>query len=141
MLAQVALGSAGASLAASPEQAPPLDPGHARVWFVHQMLPGTALHPPIIYVNGATIGNSPQATAFYRDFAPGSYAFTIENCLVEPRTSQTMTLRPFTQYALEITTNENGQWDCYPSQVSYLRQVQPERVPYLFAQVSYIGAK
>jgi len=127
--------------AATPEQAPPLAAGQARVWFLHLLLPGTAQHPPMIYVNGAPIAPSPQGTAFYRDFAPGQYVFTVENCLPEPQTSQSMTLRPNTQFAIEVTSDENSAWDCYPSQISYLRQVQPQRVPYLFAQVNYLGPK
>ena len=127
--------------AATPGQAPPLAPGLSRVWFLHLLLPGTALHPPIIYANGAAIAASEEGTAFYRDFAPGQYVFSVENCLPEPRASQTMTLPPDTQFAIEVTANENGAWNCYPSQISYLRQVQPQQVPYLFSQVNYLGPR
>jgi hypothetical protein len=129
------------TVAATPEEAPPLAAGQSRVWFLRQLLPGTQFHPPMVYVNGAPIGVSAEGTAFYRDFAPGQYVFTVENCIPQARTSQTLNLRPGAQFALEVTSDENASWDCVPAQVSYLRQVQPQQVPYLFSQVSYAGAR
>ena len=137
----LALGGASAALAATPDQAPPLAPGQSRVWFVRQLLPGTQFHPPMVYVNGMPIATSIQGTAFYRDFAPGQYTFSVENCLPQAGSSQTMNLRPNTQFALEVQQDDNGGWDCSPPQVSYLRQVQPQYVPYLFAQVNYEGTR
>jgi hypothetical protein len=128
-------------LAATPDQAPPVAPGQARVWFLRQLLPGTQFHPPMIYVNGAPIGTSVEGTAFYRDFTPGQYAFDAENCIPQPRSGQLMTLQPNTQYLLEVTSDENGAWDCNPPQFSYLRQVPPQQVPYLFAQVTFQGGR
>jgi hypothetical protein len=127
--------------AATPDQAPPVASGQARVWFLRQLLPGENFHPPMVYVNGAPIASIAEGTAFYRDFAPGQYTFGIENCLPQARTSQTMTLRPNTQYALVVQQDDNGAWDCNPPQVSYLRQVQPQQLPYLFSQVNYLGPR
>ena len=132
-------GSAIPAPAATPEQAPPVPAGQSRVWFLRQLLPGSIVTPPTIYVNGAPIARSAQGTVFYRDFAPGEYAFTIENCLQQAGTGQTMTLRPNTQYALQVQQDDNGAWDCYPHQISYLRQVQPDQVPYYFAPLTYLG--
>jgi hypothetical protein len=134
-------GSGDPALAATPDQAPPVAAGQSRVWFLRQLLPGEQLHAPMVYVNGAPIAAIGEGTAFYRDFAPGQYAFSVENCLPQPGSGQTMTLRPYTQYALQVTQDDNGAWDCVPPQVSYLQQVQPQQVPYLFAQVTYNGAK
>lgn len=129
------------ALAATPEQAPPVPPGQSRVWFLRQLLPGTIMTPPTVYVNGAPIARSAQGTAFYRDFAPGQYAFTVENCLPQTNpTGQTMTLQPGRQYAIEVQQDDNPAWDCSPAQVSYLRQVQPQQVPYYFAPLTYMGA-
>ncbi len=127
--------------AASPDQAPPLAPNQARVWFLRQLLPGEQFHPPMIYVNGAPIASIAEGIAFYRDFAPGQYAFDVENCVPQARSSQTMTLASNTQYALQVQQDDNGAWDCSPPQVSYLRQVQPQNVPYLFSPLVYIGAR
>jgi hypothetical protein len=131
---------AGPAIAASPEQAPPVAAGQARVWFARQLLPGSTLTAPQVYVNGAPIAVSGQGTAFYRDFAPGRYAFTVENCLQQARTGQDMTLQPNAQYLLEVTQDDNGAWDCYPPQVSYLRQVPPQEAAYLLAPLTYMGA-
>jgi hypothetical protein len=51
-----------------------------------------------------------------------------------------MDLGPNTQFALKVTSDENSNWDCTPPQISYLRQVQPQDVPYLFAPLTYMGA-
>jgi len=137
----VALGLIAPVLAASPDQAPPMAAGQSRVWFLRQLLPGENQHPPMLYVNGAPIAAIASGTAFYRDFAPGQYAFTVENCLRQAGTGQTITVQPNAQYALQITQDDNGAWDCVPAQVSYLRQVPPPQVPYLFSQLSYAGAR
>jgi hypothetical protein len=127
------------AFAASPEQAPPIPAGQSRVWFVRQLLPGTIFTPPMVYVNGTPIARSAEGTAFYRDLAPGQYNFTVENCLSEARTGQTMTLKPNAQYAIEVQQDDNPAWDCTPAQVSYLRQVPPNEANYLFAPLSYLG--
>jgi hypothetical protein len=132
-------GWTGSALAATPDQAPEIPPGAARVWFVRQLLPGTIVTPPTVYVNGAPIARSAEGTAFYRDFAPGQYAFTVENCLPQAGTGQTMTLRANAQYELEVTQDDNGSWDCVPAQVSYLRQVPPQEALYLLGPVTYLG--
>jgi hypothetical protein len=136
----VALAGSGATvLAATPDQAPPIPAGQARVWFLRQLLPGTAFHPPMVYVNGSPIAVAGEGTVFYRDFAPGKYVFSVENCLPERGTSQTMTLTPDMQVALLVNSDENGAWDCTPPQISYLQWVQPGQVPYLFAPLTYMG--
>ena len=129
------------AFAATPDQAPPVPAGQSRVWFVRPLLPGEQFHPPMLYVNGAPIATSAEGTAFYRDFAPGQYTFSVENCLPQQGTSQTLHLRPDTQFALEVQQDDNGAWDCSPPQVSYLRQVQPQAVLYIFAPLTFIGAR
>jgi hypothetical protein len=127
--------------AAAPTDAPPLTPGQSRVWFLRQLLPGENFHPPMVYVNGAPIASVAEGTVFFRDFAPGQYAFTVENCLPQASSGQTMTLQPNSQYALQVQQDDNGAWDCNPPQISYLRQVQPPQVPYLFSQLTYLGPR
>jgi hypothetical protein len=136
----VALGAwATPSLAATPDQAPPIPAGQSRVWFLRQLLPGEAFHAPMIYVNGAPIAVAGEGTAFYRDFAPGQYGFTVENCIPQPGSGQTITLRPNAQYALQVTQDDNGAWACVPPQVSYLRQVPPDQALSLLAPLTYQG--
>jgi hypothetical protein len=127
------------AFAATPEQAPPVPAGQSRVWFARQLLPGSIQTAPQVYVNGAPIAISAQGTVFYRDFTPGKYKFRVENCLKQANTGQNMRLRPNAQYLLEITQDDNGAWDCYPPQVSYLRQVPPQEAPNLLAALTYLG--
>jgi hypothetical protein len=127
------------AVAATPEQAPPLPAGQSRVWFARQLLPGSIQTAPQVYVNGGTIAVSAQGTVFYRDFTPGKYKFRVENCLKQANTGQNMRLRPNAQYLLEITQDDNGAWDCYPPQVSYLRQVPPRQAANLLAPLTYLG--
>jgi hypothetical protein len=140
-LSLLVLAGASPGRAATPEQAPPVPAGQSRVWFLRQLLPGTNFHPPMVYVNGAPVATSGEGTAFYRDFTPGQYTFGVENCLPQQGTSQTLNLRPNTQFALEVQQDDNGAWACSPPQVSYLRQVQPQAVPYTFAPLTFVGAR
>jgi hypothetical protein len=64
-----------------PAQAPPLEAGMARVWFLrppgsHFDIVGAA--DPIVYANGAPIGQIASNTDFFRDFTPGTYRFTVQ---------------------------------------------------------------
>lgn len=129
------------SHAASPGEAPPVPSGMARVWFLNQLIPGTAMHPPMIYVDGTPIAISPEGTVFYRDFTPGYYVFSTQNCLQQHGTAEHMTVGAGRQYALVVLTDQNGAWDCEPSQISYLRQLVPQDVAMEFRPLSYLGPK
>src|SRR6516165_6699359 len=75
------LGCAQTTITASPPQAPPLPPGSARVWVLQQSDPvngNVQASAPMVFANGAPVSRSLPGTAFYRDFAPGSYTFTVE---------------------------------------------------------------
>jgi len=62
---------------------PPMPSGAARVWFFRgwdapsgQKFVYAA--SPIVYANGAPVGDLPVGSAFFRDFPPGTYKFTVE---------------------------------------------------------------
>ena len=57
----------------------PQPPGTARVWFMHTNDPQEQFGDPIIYANGDQIGRSIPGIAFYRDFPPGTYAFSVQS--------------------------------------------------------------
>jgi len=64
---------------ASQAQVPGMAPGMARVWVLRQSDPQSGnveAAAPMVFANGAPVGRSRAGTVFYRDFAPGSYAFT-----------------------------------------------------------------
>jgi hypothetical protein len=56
-------------------------PGTARVWFLRQANP-PALEVeaarPMVFANGAPIAESKEGTAFFHDFPPGTYRFTVQ---------------------------------------------------------------
>ena len=57
----------------------PQPPGTARVWFMHVNDPQEQAGDPIIYANGNQVGRSIPGIAFYHDFPPGTYAFTVQS--------------------------------------------------------------
>ena len=67
----------GPTLAAALSQAPPLQAGLARVWFLRLFEPAESLATPIISANGMPVGESLPGTVFLRDFMPGTYTFTV----------------------------------------------------------------
>ena len=113
----ITMASLGLSLAAfgglAPEavataaeaQTPAIAPGMARVWFLR---PAGSLNgnvwaaAPMIYANGAPIGNIPAGTEFYRDFRPGTYSFTVQPYGLPTGHADTVQLAPGAQTYLEI---------------------------------------
>ena len=55
-------------------------PGTARVWILRQVDAFGAIQAaaPMVFANGSPIGRSLPGTVFYRDFASGTYTFTVE---------------------------------------------------------------
>ena len=72
-----------ATVTSSQAQIPPIAPGSARVWFLRGWdapsgqgyVYGAA---PIVFANGAPVGNLPVGSGFFRDFSPGTYRFTVQ---------------------------------------------------------------
>jgi hypothetical protein len=125
------------SLAATPDQAPPVAPGQARIWFLRQLSPGTDMTAPMIYANGAPLAGISQGTVFYRDFAPGTYAFTVEDCRPGAQTSLTLSLDPGNEFALQLQQNDYGPLDCGPT--FYLNAPAAEMLSDLFGPLRYLG--
>jgi hypothetical protein len=86
-------------------------PGTARVWFMHTNDPQEQAGDPIIYANGNQVGRSIPGIAFYRDFPPGTYAFSVQSYGINagrPIIQDTVQLAPGTQTYLEILWG--GSW-------------------------------
>ena len=90
-----------ASVAAQP-------PGTARVWFVHTKDPQEQQGDPIIYANGQQVGRSVAGIAFYHDFPPGTYAFTVQSYGTPTNAKDTIQLAPGTQTYVEVLWG--GSW-------------------------------
>jgi hypothetical protein len=84
---------------------PATTPGMARVWFLR---PGGSANgnvwaaAPMIYANGARIGDIPEGSEFYRDFQPGTYSFTVQPYGLPTGQTDSVQLAPGTQTYLEI---------------------------------------
>jgi hypothetical protein len=94
-----------ATAMAQEAQAPALEPGTARVWFLRPTSSpngNVEAAAPIIYANGASIGDIPAGTEFYRDFRPGTYRFTVQPYGLPTGQADTVQLPPGTQTYLEV---------------------------------------
>jgi hypothetical protein len=137
----IMLTSAVAGSAATPDQAPLVAADQARVWFLQQLLPGSDMFAPMIYANGASIAISSQGTVFYRDFAPGTYAFTVQNCPASPQAPLTLPLAPGNQIALQIQSGMSAPDGCIPGNILYLNLAPADGLADLFAPLAYLGAR
>lgn len=90
---------------ASKAQDPPLQSGMARVWFFRQADPtggNVYAGDPIIYANGAPVAGIPQGTAFFHDFTPGKYRFTVQPFGTPTREHDTVQLVSGQQAYLQV---------------------------------------
>jgi hypothetical protein len=136
LLCLFSLGGIVPTFAASPEQAPPIAAGMVRVRFLHELVPGSTFYAPMTSVDGAKIAISPEGSAFHRDYAPGTYVFSVENCASEPRTSQTLAVATGRQFALQVQSDDDVAYDCI---LYYLSQVEPQMVSAAFVPLRYLG--
>src|SRR5262249_58312226 len=93
---------AGREWGAGVSQAPPIQTGSARVWFLRQFEPGESLATPIISANGVPVAESLPGTVFLRDFTPGTYTFTVPSYGVDFGQAATVQLAAGTQTYLEV---------------------------------------
>jgi hypothetical protein len=97
-LALIACAQTGPTV--SQAQVPPGKPGTARVWFYRPSLTpqfgAVQAFDPMIYANGAPIAAIAAGTDFYRDFAPGTYRFTVQPLGLPTGQATTLQLAPGT---------------------------------------------
>jgi hypothetical protein len=139
--AVVLAGITGMALAASPDQAPPIPSGQARIWFLRQLVPGTAMHAPMIFANGEPLAIIPQGVTFYRDLTPGTYSFAIKSCLPSEQTTMTLPLGPGSEFALQAQVSIYGGSNCESGENMYLDPAPPDQLGMLFAPLDFLGAK
>ena len=86
-------------------QIPPIGPDMARVWFFRQAdPPGGNVYAaaPIVYANGAPVGDVRQGAAFFHDFAPGKYRFTVQPFGTPTNEHDTLQLAPGMEVYVQI---------------------------------------
>jgi hypothetical protein len=97
-------------LATASVQVPPVEPGMARVWFFRQTDPvqgNVEAAAPMIYANSAPVGQIQQGTAFFHNFAPGKYRFTVEPYGTPTREHDTLQLASGSQTYVQIQWEAN----------------------------------
>ena len=95
---------------ASQASAPALQPGMARVWVLRQpSAPGgnVAAADPMVYANGAPLAQSAQGTAFFHDFSPGTYRFTVQPYGTPANLVDTLQLAPGMQVYVQVQAVPN----------------------------------
>jgi nitrate reductase NapE component len=124
-LLSCASGGGGSALQAyAPVAAQP--PGTARVWFMHVNDPQEQAGDPIIYANGNQVGRSIPGIAFYHDFPPGTYAFTVQSYGLPTGTKDVVQLAPGTQTYLEILWGGSWLIGTAGGATYYVRTLPPE---------------
>jgi hypothetical protein len=94
-----------AATAAAPDaSAATPSPGMARAWFLRPSSSSSAAYgaSPMIYANGKPIGTIPENSEFYRDFAPGTYRFTVDPYGSPNHVGDTVQLMQGSQTYLEV---------------------------------------
>jgi hypothetical protein len=132
----------GPTVAAAVSQVPPIHAGLARVWFLRQFEPGESLAAPIISANGTPVGQSLPGTAFLRDFAPGTYTFTVPSYGVDFGQAATVQLAAGTQTYLEVQSLRS--WagaggDNFQRDTMYVRAISAYWAEKYFPTLTYLG--
>ncbi|MGA7864609.1 MAG: hypothetical protein WA709_28320 [Stellaceae bacterium] len=97
-------------VATSQAQLPPVEPGMARVWFFRQQdPPGGNVYAadPMVYANGAPVGQIAQGTAFFHNFPPGKYRFTVQPFGTPTREHDTVPLASGMQAYIQVQWEPN----------------------------------
>jgi hypothetical protein len=79
-------------------------PETARVWFLRPASPVSRVFgaAPMIYANGAPVGTIPPNSDFDRNFAPGTYSFTVQPYGMATGETDTLRLLPGSRTYLEV---------------------------------------
>ena len=122
----------------SEAQIPALAPGMARVWFLRDKDPKEQHGLPIIYANSQPIGRSQPGTAFFRDFPPGSYAFTVESYDIQTGQKVALQLTAGAQAYLDIGWGESWQHAAAGGETFYVHEFSPELGQAHLRALSYV---
>jgi hypothetical protein len=138
--------ASGPSVVAAQPAIPQVAPGTARVWFIRQFEPSESTARPMIYANGTRVAPSEPGGAFYRDFSPGDYIFTVDSDGRDTNQATSLQLMLGTQTYLEIQSLHN--WASNGGENGDARDTFYVRAPsanfltkYYLPQLTYLGAR
>jgi len=131
-------------------QVPPGKPELARVWFLRGSIttnPAVQAFAPMIYANGAPVAAMPVATAFYRDFAPGAYRFTVQPYGLPTPQATSLQLAPGTESFLDVDWVPSwtqgypeASWNFNPNTFAIL-PMGPQVAEAYLPTLAYLGAR
>jgi len=124
----------------SEAQIPALGPEMARVWFMRDKDPKEQHGMPFIYANSQPIGRSRPGTAFFRDFPPGSYAFTVESYDIATGQKVALQLNAGAQAYLDIGWGESWLHGAAGGDTFYVQQFSPKLGQAHLRALSYVGS-
>jgi hypothetical protein len=107
-------------------------PGMARVWFLHTKDPQEQFGDPIVYANGNQLGRAIAGIAFYHDFPPGTYTFTVQSYglnAAQPIQKDVVQLAPGSETFLEILWGGSWLVGTAGGATFYVRTLPPELGP------------
>ena len=136
-------GVASPTVAAVGPVVPPIQAGMARVWFLQLFMPEETLATPIISANGTPIAQSQLGGAFFRDFSPGTYTFTVPSYGVDTGQAQTVQLVAGTQTYLEVQSLRSWEsaGDASQRDTLYVRAISPGWAEKYFPILTYFGPR
>jgi hypothetical protein len=125
-------------------KAPPLQPEMARVWVLRMPSQAGIITgaDPLVYVNGAPLARSTVFTAYYHDFQPGTYRFTVQPYGTPANLVDTVQLGPGTQTYLQVQAVPNWEMGSTVGYGSFaVMTMSPEiALPYL-PTMKYLGER
>jgi len=122
---------------------PPIQAGLARVWFLQLFMPEETLATPIISANGTPIAQSQLGGAFFHDFPPGTYTFTVPSYGVDAGQAQTVQLVEGAQTYLEVQSLRSWEsaGDSSQRDTLYVREISPVWAEKYFPMLTYFGPR
>jgi hypothetical protein len=132
----------GGAAAAAAAPIRPIPAAQARVWFLRQFAPTESLAAPMLFANAAPFAYSRPGTAFFRDFPPGTYTFSVASYGVDTGQAQTLRLVSGTQTYLEVQTLTGWSTGCnYARDTFYVREIPPDWAEMYLPQMNNLGAR
>jgi hypothetical protein len=104
--------AAPAPQSAAPDPAAALAPGMARLWVLRQANPpggNVDASDPMVYANGAPLAPAKEGTAYFHDFAPGTYRLTVQAYGTPTGRGDTVQLAPGMQGYVQVMGVPNWQ--------------------------------
>jgi hypothetical protein len=142
---------AEATTTVSPTQVPPAKPGMARIWFFRgaltPQLGAVTAFSPEIYANAVPVTAIAPGTTFYRDFAPGTYRFTVQPLGLPTPQAATLQLAPGTQYYLQVDWIQSWTQGYPPASYSFapntfgILQMNPQVAEAYIPTLAYLGER